>query len=78
MAVLTTIDGIPLFTTSQEASSWASARGLSGTHTHDYLGTIGYMGGTDHSDAVAGNSSTSTGTTSTSSSSTSSTNNTGY
>ena len=55
MAVLTTIDGIPLFSSPQEAVNWANNNGLSGYHTHDYQGTIGYMGGIDHNNAVTGN-----------------------
>ena len=43
--ILTTIDNIPLYSTLQEALSWASANGLTGYHTHMYQGTLGYMGG---------------------------------
>ena len=52
MAVLTTIAGIPLFSTAQEAAAWARANGLSGYHTHGWLGQTGYMGGSSHSAAT--------------------------
>ena len=48
MSLITHIDGVPLFTTVAEAELWGSQYGLSGTHTHNVLGQIGYMGGTDH------------------------------
>jgi hypothetical protein len=50
--ILTTIDGIPLFSTIAEAQSWASSYGISGTHTHNYQGQIGYMGGINHTQIV--------------------------
>tara|TARA_R100001015_G_C4530549_1_gene97088 strand:- start:33 stop:248 length:216 start_codon:yes stop_codon:yes gene_type:complete len=46
--ILTTIDGIPLYSTIQEALTYAATRGLTGYHTHTYQGTIGYMGGASH------------------------------
>jgi len=49
--ILTTIDGIPLFSTIEEAVQWGSNRGLAGYHTHGYQGQTGYMGGFDHSNA---------------------------
>ena len=52
MAVLTTIAGIPLFSTAQEAAAWARANGLSGYHTHGWQGQTGYMGGSSHSAAI--------------------------
>tara|TARA_Y100001938_G_C8002558_1_gene385518 strand:+ start:658 stop:915 length:258 start_codon:yes stop_codon:yes gene_type:complete len=55
MALLTTISGIPLFSTVQEALAWAIANGLSGYHTHFFNGQVGYMGGTNHSTAVGRN-----------------------
>tara|TARA_R100001509_G_scaffold113064_1_gene68453 strand:- start:351 stop:608 length:258 start_codon:yes stop_codon:yes gene_type:complete len=54
MPVLTTIDGIPLFSTVAEALSWAAANGLSGYHTHTYQGQTGYMGGINHASATQG------------------------
>ena len=55
MAVLTTISGIPLFTTIQEAIEWAASVGLTGYHTHQYQGMTGYMGGSNHNNAITGN-----------------------
>ena len=52
MAVLTTIVGIPLFSTIQEAVAWANANGLNGYHTHGWQGLTGYMGGASHSAAI--------------------------
>jgi len=53
MSLITHIDGVPLFTTIAEAELWGSQYGLSGTHTHNVLGQVGYMGGTDHA-AITG------------------------
>ena len=52
MAIVGTIDGIPLFTTAQEALSWAASNNLSGYHTHNYNGQTSYMGGTTHAQAT--------------------------
>ena len=52
MAILTIISGIPLFSTEGEATAWGASRGLSGFHTHNYNGEVGYMGGLDHSQAL--------------------------
>jgi len=52
MAILTTIAGVPLFSTVQEALNWASSRGLSGYHTHGHQGQVGYMGGANHLEAT--------------------------
>jgi len=51
MARVGVIDGIPVFSTVQEALAWAAQNGLSGYHRHSY----GYMGGTSHSQAVNSN-----------------------
>jgi len=48
MAVLTTIAGVPLFTTTQEALTWAAGNNCSGYHTHNYQGQQGFMGCTNH------------------------------
>jgi len=53
MSVLTTIGGIPLFSTPQEALQWGLSRGLQGYHTHTYNGQIGYMGGSTHGQAAS-------------------------
>ena len=52
MAILTTIDGIPLYTTVAEALAYAAANGLSGFHTHNHQGQLGYMGGATHGQAA--------------------------
>ena len=52
MAILTTIDGIPLYSTVQEALAYAAANGLSGYHSHVYQGQVGYMGGATHGAAA--------------------------
>ena len=54
MALLTNINGIPLYSTQQEALNYAAANGLTGFHTHSYQGQIGYMGGIDHNNAITG------------------------
>jgi len=56
MSILTTIVGIPLYSTQAEALAWASSRGLSGFHTHMFAGQTGYMGGIDHNQAMINNS----------------------
>jgi len=48
MAVLTTIAGVPLFTTVQEALNWAAGNNCSGYHTHNHQGQQGFMGCTNH------------------------------
>ena len=55
MSILTTIGGIPLFSTIAEALAWGSQRGLSGYHTHMFQGQIGYMGGATHNTATNNN-----------------------
>ena len=52
MAVLTIIAGVPLFSTLEEALSWAASRGLNGHHIHVYRGQRGYMGGANHQQAT--------------------------
>tara|TARA_B100001059_G_C17550815_1_gene435157 strand:+ start:271 stop:498 length:228 start_codon:yes stop_codon:yes gene_type:complete len=51
--ILTTIDGIPLYSTPQEALDWGSQNNVQGYHTHMYNGQPGYMGGATHANAVA-------------------------
>ena len=48
MSVLTVIDGIPLFTTIDQALAWGQNYNIVGYHTHSYQGQIGYMSGTNH------------------------------
>ena len=52
MSVLTTISGIPLYSTPQEANAWAASNNKQGMHTHIYNGQIGYMGGATHGQAA--------------------------
>ena len=63
MPILTTINGIPLFSTVQEALTWARTNGLSGYHSHDYNGRTGYMGGSTHSTATGSTQNNNTPTT---------------
>jgi len=51
--ILTVIDGMPLFSTIQEALNWAAANGLTGYHMHQYQGQTGYMGGTTHGQTIS-------------------------
>ena len=53
MSFIRNIDGIPLYTTIEEAELWASQYNLTGYHTHNVLGQIGYMGGIDHATITA-------------------------
>lgn len=52
MAILTTIAGIPLFSTVEEALQWASENGLNGYHIHNHQGQRGFMGGLTHIQAT--------------------------
>ena len=52
ISLIAHIDVLPLFTTLAEAEVWGSQYGLSGTHTHNVLGQVGYMGGTNHQQIV--------------------------
>ena len=52
MSLITHIDGVPLYTTVAEALLWARQYGLTGYHTHNVLGQVGYMGGTNHANIV--------------------------
>ena len=48
MAILTVIDGVPLYSTVEEALAYASVNNLVGYHTHVHDGQVGYMGGSSH------------------------------
>jgi len=50
MSLIGNIDGIPLFTTRQEAELWGRQYSINGFHTHVLLGQLGYMAGTTHED----------------------------
>jgi len=52
--ILINIDGIPLFSTLQEALDWGNQNGFSGYHTHVYFGQTGYMAGTTHTQVTTG------------------------
>ena len=52
MSLLKTIDGIPLYSTVQEAITGAERNGLEGAHVHKWDGRFGYMGGASHSTTV--------------------------
>ena len=52
MSLLTNIDGVPLFSTIQEALDWGALYGITGYHTHIFQGQIGYMGGANHAQAT--------------------------
>ena len=52
MAILTKIDGIPLFSDVKEAVKWAKLKRLRGYHIHYWQGQKGYMGGSKHMQAV--------------------------
>jgi len=49
MSLITITNGIPLYTTKQEALKWALANGVKGYHTHKHKNKTGYMGGATHS-----------------------------
>tara|TARA_R110000824_G_scaffold89103_1_gene218716 strand:+ start:655 stop:894 length:240 start_codon:yes stop_codon:yes gene_type:complete len=53
MSILTSIGGMPLFSTVQEALQWALSKGLQGYHTHVHNGQTGYMGGSSHGQAAS-------------------------
>ena len=48
MALLTRIDGSPLWSTLEEALEYGSSNDLSGHHTHEFRGQTGYMAGANH------------------------------
>ena len=50
MALITSISGVPLYSSIQEALNWGAARGLDGYHTHIFQDKLGYMGGATHSE----------------------------
>ena len=58
MALLTNLNGIPLYSSEREALDYAAANGLTGFHTHEYeedgVPYIGYMGGENHNNSVTG------------------------
>jgi hypothetical protein len=63
--MLAIIGGIPVFSTSAEAIQWGKKFGLTSYHTHmvsqGFSQVTGYMGGSNHNEAIAVTNST-TGT----------------
>jgi hypothetical protein len=55
MSLIGNIDGIPVFTTRQEAELWGRQYNINGFHTHVLLGQLGYMAGFSHADIQAAN-----------------------
>ena len=55
MSLIGNIDGIPLFTSKEEAELWGSQYNIQGFHTHTLLGQLGYMAGNSHMDIQAAN-----------------------
>jgi len=53
MAILTTINNVPLFSTPAEAINYGNNNGLVGYHTHVYNGATGYMAGATHGQAAS-------------------------
>jgi len=51
--IVTTIDGIPAYTTIQEALAWASEYGVTSYHTHVFAGETVYMGGSTHDEITS-------------------------
>ena len=51
MALIGKIDNIPVFNTKNEALVWGRRNNLKGYHTQKVRGVLGYMGGSDHSEA---------------------------
>jgi len=56
MAILTNINGVPLYSTVEEALAYAASNGLTGYHSHVYQGEVGYMGGSTHGQAATSSS----------------------
>jgi len=52
MAIIGNINGVPLFSTREEALAWAALNGLTGYHNHNLQGQVGYMGGATHNQAT--------------------------
>ena len=52
MSLITIMNGVPLYTTKQEALRWALCNSVKGYHVHRYKGKTGYMGGITHSTAT--------------------------
>ena len=53
MPIVQNIDGIPAYTTIEEALAWASQYGITSYHTHVIAGEITYMGGATHDEITS-------------------------
>ena len=50
MSLITLLDGIPLYSTKEDAIAWGESLGITGLHTHIFEGQTGYMAGGNHQD----------------------------
>ena len=55
MSIITKIDGIPLFSTKEQALRWGKSKGVLGHHEHTHFGQKGYMAGVTHNDVYKAN-----------------------
>lgn len=53
MPIVQNIDGIPAYTTIEEALAWASQYGITSYHTHVIAGEVAYMGGSTHDEITS-------------------------
>ena len=53
MPIVQNIDGIPAYTTIEEALAWANQYGITSYHTHVIAGEIAYMGGSTHDEITS-------------------------
>jgi hypothetical protein len=51
MSVLTRVDGIPVYTSIDEALEWGRYNAVAGYHIHKHMSVTGYMGGKTHGTA---------------------------
>ena len=52
MTIIGNIDGVPIFDKKEEALVWGKRKSLTGYHTHMLANKTGYMGGSEHTEAV--------------------------
>ena len=50
MSLIALLDGIPLYSTEEDAIAWGESLGITGLHTHVFQGQTGYMAGANHQD----------------------------
>jgi len=53
MPIVQNIDGIPAYTTIQEALNWGSQYGIITYHTHLIAGEVAYMAGSTHDEITS-------------------------